>query len=86
MGFSLGAVRRPDPVSRASGAILSWRKSGALSVATRRAPGWQIDPDTRDVEQNIYIRRVENVDRTPQNVISHTIENVKDPVLARLKK
>jgi len=57
-----------------------------LSVATRRAPGWQIDPDTRDVVQNIYIRRVENVDGRPQNVISHTIENVKDPVLARLKK
>lgn len=54
-----------------------------MSVATRRAPGWQIDLDTRDVVQNIYIRRV---DGRPQNVIFHTIENVKDPVLARLKK
>jgi len=45
-----------------------------------------IDADTRDVVQNIYIRRVEKVDGTPQNVIFHTIESVKDPVLARLKK
>jgi branched-chain amino acid transport system substrate-binding protein len=45
-----------------------------------------IDPETRDVVQNIYIRRVEKVNGAPQNVIFHTIEDVKDPVLARLKK
>ena len=45
-----------------------------------------IDPDTRDVVQTVYIRRVEKVGGAPQNVIIDRIENVKDPVLARLKK
>jgi branched-chain amino acid transport system substrate-binding protein len=45
-----------------------------------------IDPETRDVVQNIYIRRVEKVDGAPHNVIIDTIESVKDPVLARLKR
>jgi branched-chain amino acid transport system substrate-binding protein len=39
----------------------------------------QIDPQTRDVIQNIYIRRVEKVGNTLQNVEFATIPSVKDP-------
>ena len=38
-----------------------------------------IDPETRDVIQNIYIRRVENVGGTLQNIDFATIPAVKDP-------
>ncbi len=69
------------------------KADGATLIEAAKGMKWQsprgviaIDPETRDVVQNIYIRRVEKVDGTPQNVIVDTIENVKDPVLARLKK
>ena len=39
----------------------------------------EIDPATRDIVQNIYIRRVEIVDGTPRNVAIATIKAVKDP-------
>jgi branched-chain amino acid transport system substrate-binding protein len=38
-----------------------------------------IDPETRDVIQNIYIRRVERVDGRLQNIDFATIPSVKDP-------
>jgi branched-chain amino acid transport system substrate-binding protein len=38
-----------------------------------------IDPDTRDVVQNVYIRRVEKVDGELRNVEFATIPSVKDP-------
>jgi branched-chain amino acid transport system substrate-binding protein len=45
-----------------------------------------IDPDTRDVVQTIYIRKVEKVGGEPQNVVIDKVENVKDPVKARMPK
>jgi branched-chain amino acid transport system substrate-binding protein len=36
-------------------------------------------PDTRDIVQNIYIRKVEKVDGEPYNFESKTFEAVKDP-------
>src|SRR3981189_216038 len=42
-----------------------------------------IDPDTRDVVQTIYIRRVEKVGGEPVNVPFDKIEKVKDPTRAR---
>ena len=42
-----------------------------------------IDPDTRDVIQTIYIRRVEKVGGRLQNLEVDRFENVKDPVKAR---
>jgi branched-chain amino acid transport system substrate-binding protein len=42
-------------------------------------------PDTRDIVQTVYIRRVEKVDGKIQNVEFDKIENVKDPVKAKLK-
>jgi len=45
-----------------------------------------IDPETRDVVQTIYIRKVEKVNGEPQNVAFDKVENVKDPVKARMPK
>ncbi len=39
----------------------------------------QIDPETRDIIQNEYIRRIERVDGQLQNVEFFTFEAVKDP-------
>ncbi|QDZ03412.2 ABC transporter substrate-binding protein [Nitratireductor mangrovi] len=39
-----------------------------------------IDPETRDIVQTVYIREVQEVDGTLQNVIIDQIDNVKDPL------
>ena len=44
-----------------------------------------IDPETRDIVQNIYIRKVEKVDGKLYNVEFATFEAVKDPVKAEKK-
>ena len=44
-----------------------------------------IDPETRDIINTIYIRRVEKVNGQVRNVEIDKIENVKDPVKARAK-
>ena len=45
-----------------------------------------IDPETRDVVQTIYIRKVEKVGGELVNVPFDKVENVKDPVKARMPK
>ena len=45
-----------------------------------------IDPETRDIIQNIYIRKVEKEDGELYNVEFATFEAVKDPVKAAEKK
>jgi branched-chain amino acid transport system substrate-binding protein len=45
-----------------------------------------INPETRDVVQTIYIRKVEKVDGHPKNVVFDKVENVKDPAGERRKK
>ncbi len=40
---------------------------------------WEIDPATRDIIENIYIRRVEKVDGRLSNVEFATIPQIKDP-------
>ena len=45
-----------------------------------------IDPETRDIIQTVYIRRVEKVDGKLVNAEIDKIENVKDPVKERMKK
>jgi branched-chain amino acid transport system substrate-binding protein len=42
-----------------------------------------IDPETRDIVQNVYIRKVEKVDGEPYNVEFATFEAVKDPGKAK---
>jgi branched-chain amino acid transport system substrate-binding protein len=44
-----------------------------------------IDPETRDVVQTAYIRKVEKVGGNLVNVEFEKVENVKDPVKARTK-
>ncbi|MBO6716678.1 MAG: ABC transporter substrate-binding protein [Rhizobiaceae bacterium] len=39
-----------------------------------------IDPETRDIVQTVYIREVQEVDGELQNVIIHSIPEVKDPL------
>jgi branched-chain amino acid transport system substrate-binding protein len=38
-----------------------------------------IDPDTRDIVQNVYIRKVQKVGDAIVNVDIDTVANVKDP-------
>ena len=45
-----------------------------------------IDPETRDIIQTVYIRRVEKIEGKLLNVEIDKIENVKDPVKERMKK
>jgi branched-chain amino acid transport system substrate-binding protein len=45
-----------------------------------------IDPETRDVVQTVYIRRVEKVDGRLVNVEFDKVPDVKDPVKARMPK
>ena len=45
-----------------------------------------IDPETRDIIQNVYVREVEKVKGKLVNVDIATIPHVKDPVKARMKK
>jgi branched-chain amino acid transport system substrate-binding protein len=42
-----------------------------------------IDPETRDIINTVYIRRVEKVNGQVRSVEIAKIENVKDPVKAR---
>jgi branched-chain amino acid transport system substrate-binding protein len=44
-----------------------------------------IDPETRDIVQNIYIRRTERVNGEIYNIEFDTIPMVKDPVKAAKK-
>jgi branched-chain amino acid transport system substrate-binding protein len=50
-----------------------------LKIDSPRGP-IQIDPQTRDIVQNIYIRRVEKVDGKYQNTEIATFPNVRDPI------
>jgi branched-chain amino acid transport system substrate-binding protein len=60
---------------------------GATLVAAMKGASWisprgpvSIDPETRDIVQNIYIREVKRVDGELYNVEFETVPNVKDPV------
>ncbi len=53
-----------------------------MSFESPRGPV-QIDPATREIVQNIYIRRVEKVDGQLHNVEFETLKMVKDPTKAK---
>ena len=66
---------------------------GDKLIAAMKGMAWEsprgpisIDPETRDIVQNIYIRKVEKKDGELYNVEFATIPNVKDPVKAAKKK
>jgi branched-chain amino acid transport system substrate-binding protein len=65
---------------------------GDSFMAAAKGMSWEsprgqimIDPETRDVVQTVYIRRVERVNGALQNVEFDKVENVKDPVKAEMK-
>ena len=66
---------------------------GDALIAAAKGMAWEsprgpmsIDPETRDVVQNIYIRRVEKVGGQLLNVEFDKLDNVKDPFKARMPK
>jgi branched-chain amino acid transport system substrate-binding protein len=67
------------------------KADGESLIAAAKGMSWEsprgpmsIDPETRDVIQTIYIRKVEKVDGELRNVEIERFENVKDPVKARM--
>jgi branched-chain amino acid transport system substrate-binding protein len=77
---------------------LALQKSGGKTdgdslVAAAKGASWEsprgvmsIDPETRDVVQSVYIRKVEKVDGKLVNVEIATVPNVKDPFKAAMKQ
>jgi len=66
------------------------KTDGDSLIAAAKGMKWEsprgpmsIDPQTRDVVQTIYIRKVEKVAGQPQNVAFDKVDNVKDPAGAR---
>jgi branched-chain amino acid transport system substrate-binding protein len=49
-----------------------------LNFESPRGP-FQIDPETRDIVQNLYVRQVKKVDNGLRNVVVDKVEKVKDP-------
>src|SRR5882757_6913348 len=69
------------------------KADGDSLIAAMKGLAWEsprgpvsIDPDTRDIVQNIYIRKVEKVGGELYNVEFATIPNVRDPVKAAKKQ
>jgi len=67
--------------------------SGDALLAAMKSMKWisprgpvEIDPETRDIIQNIYVRKVEKKNGELYNVEFETIPNVKDPYKAAEKK
>jgi branched-chain amino acid transport system substrate-binding protein len=65
---------------------------GESLIAAAKGLSWEsprgavsIDPETRDIINTIYIRKVEKVAGHVENVEIEKFENVKDPVKARMK-
>jgi branched-chain amino acid transport system substrate-binding protein len=63
---------------------------GEKLIATMKGMSWEsprgpisIDPETRDIVQNIYMRKVEKVNGELYNVEFATFEAVKDPMKKR---
>ena len=68
------------------------KTDGESLIAAAKGMKWEsprgpisIDPETRDIVQNVYIRRVEKAGGDSRNVEFDKVENVKDPVKARMK-
>jgi branched-chain amino acid transport system substrate-binding protein len=63
--------------------------AGLALIEAMKGMAWEsprgpiaIDPDTRDIVQNIYIRKVEKIDGQLWNVEHETFHQVKDPLKA----
>jgi branched-chain amino acid transport system substrate-binding protein len=69
------------------------KADGEDLISAIRGMAWEsprgpisIDPETRDIVQTVYIRRVERVGDHLTNVEFDKVENVRDPVKARMPK
>jgi branched-chain amino acid transport system substrate-binding protein len=69
------------------------KTDGDSLIAAAKGQAWEsprgpisIDPDTRDIVQNVYIRKVEKKDGELYNVEFATFTAVKDPIKAAEKK
>jgi branched-chain amino acid transport system substrate-binding protein len=69
------------------------KTDGESLVAAAKGMSWEsprgpisIDPETRDIIQNVYIRKVEKVNGHLVNVEIAEIPNVKDPFKAAMQK
>jgi branched-chain amino acid transport system substrate-binding protein len=69
------------------------KTDGDSLIAAMKGMAWEsprgpisIDPDTRDIVQNVYIRKVEKKNGQLYNVEFATFPNVKDPIKAAEKK
>ncbi len=69
------------------------KADGESLIAAAKGMSWlsprgpvSIDPETRDIVLNVYIRKVEKVNGQLRNVEFATVENVKDPVKAKMAK
>jgi branched-chain amino acid transport system substrate-binding protein len=69
------------------------KTDGAALIAAAKGMKWvsprgpmSIDPETRDVIETVYIRRVQKVGNNLVNVEFDKFENIKDPVKAAMKK
>jgi len=68
------------------------KTDGDALIAAMKGMKWEsprgpisIDPDTRDIIQNIYVRKVEKVNGELYNVEFATFEAIKDPIKAAKK-
>jgi branched-chain amino acid transport system substrate-binding protein len=68
------------------------KTDGDSLIAAMKGMKWEsprgpisIDPETRDIIQNVYMRRVERVDGELYNVEFATFEAIKDPIKAAKK-
>jgi branched-chain amino acid transport system substrate-binding protein len=69
------------------------KTDGEALVGAAKGMKWEsprgpmmIDPETRDVVQTVYVQSVQKVGNELKNVVIDKVENVKDPVKARMKK
>ncbi len=69
------------------------KADGESLIAAAKGMSWEsprgpmsIDPETRDVVQTVYIRRVEKVGDGLRNVEFDKVANVKDPAKEQMKK
>jgi len=69
------------------------KTDGDSLIAAAKGMKWEsprgpvmIDPETRDIVQTVYIRKVQKVGGQLVNVEIDKYENVKDPVKERMKK
>jgi branched-chain amino acid transport system substrate-binding protein len=90
--FSMGGYDGAQVIYRALEKT-GGKADGESLIAAAKGMKWEsprgpvmIDPQTRDIVENVYIRRVEKVNGEMRNVTIDTIPDVKDPVKEKMKK